>query len=216
MRSRTHNNNLKRLQDNINEGKPAHEAKNDEPIKTAKDDLSICLFCNRANESIEANLAHMRSEHNLDIPFVEYIKNLKGCLQIMVKKIFDYVACLSCDSQTFKNYSGVQNHMLNKHHTYINLDDLDEHLYKYYDRKRLLAIEDRSLRMTKEFKHLKFRLKLAKNLGKKKQEVIKEEDEDWVVLSDEENKDANQESEDDDFDPVTLPNGELLLENGTM
>ena len=145
----------------------------------------------------------MIEKHKLDVPFLSCIKNYPGLVKLMAKKIFKYKACLTCDTQKFETYKSLQNHMIDKGHTTINNEDLDEFLFKYYDTKKLLSIKDISLRKMKEFKILSLRLKVAKNLKEKDSEG----NQDWVEVD---------EYEDEDFEPMTLPNGELLLQDGTI
>ena len=140
--------------------------------------------------------------HKLDVPFLSYIKNYPGLVKLMAKKIFKYKACLTCDTQKFETYKSLQSHMIDKGHTRINNNDLDDFLFKYYDTKKLLGIKDISLRKMEEFKILSLRLKVAKNLKEKDSEG----NQDWIEIN---------ENENEDFEPITLPNGELLLENGS-
>ena len=93
--------------------------------------------------------------------------------------------------------------MLSKGHTVINEKDLDEFLFKYYDFKKLLAVKDKNIRRSKEFKILSLRARVAKELKEKNLEG----DDEW--------EEVKSDDEDDDYEPMTLPNGELLLENGT-
>lgn len=194
-----------------------------EEEKTTLEDLCVCLFCNKKLPDMEKNFLHMVDAHRLDIPFVYCIRNYKGLLKLLAKKIFTYNACLTCDSQNFKNHKSLQNHMVDKQHTYINMDDLDEFLYKFYDQAKILGIKEKELRMTKEFKLLKFKFKLKKKTN------TKVEEEEWEVISEEEAseqpRDANktkpslledEEDDDEDFETIKLPNGELLLEDGTI
>ena len=173
-----------------------------EPEKTTLDDITICIFCNKQNENLEKNISHMLEIHKLDVPFLSYIKNYPGLVKLMAKKIFKYKACLTCDTQKFETYKSLQSHMIDKGHTRINNNDLDEFLFKYYDTKKLLGIKDISLRKLEEFKILSLRLKVAKNLKEKDSEG----NQDWIEIN---------ENENEDFEPITLPNGELLLENGS-
>ena len=185
--------------------------------KTTLDDISICLFCNAKSENLEKNMFHMINVHRLDIPFLFCIKNYKGMLNLLAKKIFTYHACLTCDTQRFSTIKALQNHMIDKGHTSINHEDLDEFLFKYYDMKKLLKLKDPNFRKMKEFKILILRSKIAKKL--------KEKDDDgneWEDIDEEEEDEAGEgkkkkiiEEDDEDFEPLVLPSGELLLEDGT-
>jgi pre-60S factor REI1 len=179
------------------------ENKKTEPEKTTLDDVTICLFCNEKNENLKENMYHMVQKHKLDIPFVLYIKSYTDLLKLLAKKIFSYHACLTCDTQKFESIRSLQNHMLAKSHTSINDKDLDEFLFKYYDLKKLLSIKDKSIRRTKEFKILSLRARVAKELKEKNLDG----DDEWEEVKSNEG--------DDDYEPMTLPNGELLLEDGT-
>ena len=196
--------------------------KKTEDEKSTLDDITICLFCNSKNENLESNIKHMHETHQFDIPLPHCIKNWKGLIKLLAKKIFTYMACLTCDNQNFKNYKGLQNHMIDKIHTSINTDDLEEFLYKFYDKNKILSIKEREVRIMKEFKILKIKLNIA-NRNKIK-EKIKDDSEGWETVSEDENEETQNknnklikdEESDEEFEPVALPNGELLLENGTI
>ena len=184
-----------------NEIKEIKEIKSKEPEKTTLDDNTFCLFCNFKSDNLKNNFYHMVQTHNLEIPFIFYIKNYEELIKILAKKIFVYHACFTCDTQRFESIRSLQRHMLSKGHTIVNEKDLDEFLYKYYDIKKLLSIKDKNKRKSKEFKILSLRFKVAKVLKEKNLEG-----DEWEEINEE---------EEDDYEPMTLPNGELLLENGT-
>ena len=177
------------------------ENKNKEPEKTTLDDITYCLFCNTKSDTLKNNFYHMVQIHNLEIPFIFYIKNYEELIKILAKKIFVYHACFTCDTQKFESIRSLQRHMISKGHTIINNKDLDEFLYKYYDYKKLLNIKDKNKRKSKEFKILLLRIKVAKELKEKN-------------LDGDEWEEINDDEDEDDFEPMTLPNGELLLQNG--
>ena len=177
------------------------EIKSKEPEKTTLDDNTFCLFCNFKSDNLKNNFYHMVQTHNLEIPFIFYIKSYEELIKILAKKIYVYHACFTCDTQRFESIRSLQRHMLSKGHTIVNEKDLDEFLYKYYDIKKLLSIKDKNKRKSKEFKILSLRFKVAKVLKEKNLEG-----DEWEEINEE---------EEDDYEPMTLPNGELLLENGT-
>lgn len=198
---------------------------NPEDELTTVDDIKICLFCNKKNENLEDNIIHMINTHKFEVPFLHCIKSYKGLLELIAKKIFKYGACLNCDAQKFKNHKALQNHMADKQHTATNNEDLEEFLFKYYDKKKILAIKEKDLRRTKEFKILKVKL----SVDTKSKKAEKKEEDGWETISEDENenvddavvkkkkkKELKEEAEDDDYEPIELPNGELLMEDGTV
>ena len=191
------------IEEEISTSNEIKEIKKQEPEKTTMDDITYCLFCNTKSDTLKNNYYHMVQTHNLDIPFIFYIKNYEELIKILAKKIFVYHACFTCDTQRFESIKSLQKHMLSKGHTIINDKDLDEFLFKYYDLKKLLSVKDKNIRRTKEFKILSLRARVAKELKEKNLEG----DDEWEEVKSDEG--------DDDYEPVTLPNGELLLENGT-
>ena len=191
------------IEEEISTSNEIKEVKKQEPEKTTMDDITYCLFCNTKSDTLKNNYYHMVQTHNLDIPFIFYIKNYEELIKILAKKIFVYHACFTCDTQRFESIKSLQKHMLSKGHTVINDKDLDEFLFKYYDLKKLLSVKDKNIRRTKEFKILSLRARVAKELKEKNLEG----DDEWEEVKSDEG--------DDDYEPVTLPNGELLLENGT-
>jgi len=118
--------------------------------------------------------------------------------------------------------------MIDKQHVGINDEDIEEHLYKFYDKILIEQIKDSNIKKSKTFKILKVKL----SQGQKKLKVIKEkeikknndEDEDgWVTDEEEEintkeklEKIINEEDDSDDVQPITMANGELLLHDGTI
>ena len=66
-----------------------------EPEKTTLDDNTYCLFCNFKSESLKKNFYHMVQSHNLEIPFIFYIKRYEDLIKIFAKKIFSYHACFT-------------------------------------------------------------------------------------------------------------------------
>ena len=194
------NNNEDEIKTESKTEKDNNEKKEEKKLLTTLDNINICLFCNEELENLEKNIFHMINIHHLDVPFIFAIKNYTALIKLMSKKIFTYRACLTCDSQKFQSIKALQSHMLDKNHVSINDNDLDEYLYKYYNYKKLLSIKNMNIRKTKEFKIIFLRAKVAKRL---KEKDIDGNDE-WVEIDE----------DDDDFEPMELPNGELLLENG--
>ena len=62
---------------------------------------------------------------------------------------------------------------------------MEEFLFKYYDKKRLLAIKDKTIRKTKEFQILKAKL------GKKKEKKQEKDDEgSWEIVDEDGEKEV--------------------------
>lgn len=198
-----------------------------EKEKTTKDDSSVCLFCNCKNQGIEKNVNHMVDKHQLDVPFLFCIRNYQKLVDLLSSKIFEHNACLTCNNQNFNSYRSLQNHMIDKAHTRINKEDLAEYLYKLYDMKKLLNIKDTNIRKMNEFKILSLRHKVALRI-KENNEERKDandyncDDDEWedlgnYNLNDKEAEEAKVQNESDlDYEPMRLPNGELLLEDGSV
>lgn len=195
--------------------------------KTTLDDETICLFCNIKHESLEKNIFHMVDIHKLDVPFLFCIENYHKLIELLAKKIFKHKACLTCDTQKFNSYYSLQSHMIDKAHTRISKEDLDEYLYKFYDMKKLLALKDTNVRKMEEFKVLSLRHKVANRLKENKKKIKEEDDDEWeeeIEETEKKQKPINEikknakekEESDDDYEPMELPNGELLLEDGTV
>lgn len=85
------------------------------------------------------------------------------------------------------------------------MEDLEDHLINFYDVDKLSQVKDNNIRLTKAFKLLKMKLKFSK---------IKESEKE---NEDNDNDDEEQAEEQDSLEePVELPNGELLLQNGKV
>ena len=57
----------------------------------------------------------MNTTHHFEIPFKKCIKNTKGFIKVLSKKLFTYNACLTCDYQNFVTSKALQNHMVIKY-----------------------------------------------------------------------------------------------------
>lgn len=103
----------KKHEENLKTGNnKKEEPKKNEPELTTIDDVSVCLLCNKKNESLENNILHMIETHNLEIPLKSAVKKPKGYVKLLADKVFKYNACLFCDCQNFPSYRAVQNHMV--------------------------------------------------------------------------------------------------------
>jgi len=179
-------------------------------------------------------LAHLKSQHKFEFPVESCLKSQLKAVKICIKKIFEFGACLYCDSQRFQSYRAVQTHMRDSNHMRINLDDIVDYFYKYYDAKNLVQKATEEEKKTKEFKLLKKLLvSSTKNKKKKKEEEIEEVeeveeiDENLVVEEDkeEEKEKVKEEGDDEESDYsdelkeinfVRMDNGEIMLRDGTV
>ena len=98
---------------------------------TALDNLRVCLFCNKKCGGIKKCLDHMRIKHSFFILDVDCVTNLKGLLTYIAERIHLGYLCLFC-SKNFKNAQRCQQHMMDKTHCFMNIED--EHEYeRFYD-----------------------------------------------------------------------------------
>lgn len=135
LESNKHKENLKKFNKNGAVGieKPAEEFKEQEEgsLRTSLEDQTVCLFCNKRNPDLNENLLHMRVSHSFFISELSHLKNLKGLLKHLAYKIHKKKTCFSCglDASTSE---GIQHHMIDKGHVFMNTEDFGEYL-KFYD-----------------------------------------------------------------------------------
>lgn len=205
------------------------------------------------NSNLTENVKHMVEAHKFEIPVFSCMTNLKGFIKVLSKKIFTYNACLACDQQNFNNYKSLQNHMVDKLHVNINDEDIEEHLFRFYNLALITQMKDKEIKKSKTFKIIKIKLGQALKSGSKLKTVKEKEskekaeggeedmdEEGWVTDEDDEeleqeeevktktkedvkkkvvkkdNDEEEDESDDDDTQPIEMPNGELLLSDGTI
>lgn len=101
------------------------------PYQTSLDSLRICLFCNKEFSGIKKCLDHMRLKHSFFILDIDCVSNLKGLLTYIAERIQLGYLCLFC-SKMFKNSRRCQQHMLDKMHTFMNMEDENEY-EQFYD-----------------------------------------------------------------------------------
>jgi len=116
LKSKVHITNSKKFEENQKKNPSANLNKQVATEKkeelTTIEDISVCLFCNIKNDSLENNIFHMLEVHKLEIPIRQAVKNSKGFLKILAEKVFKYKACIYCDAQNFNSYRSLQNHMV--------------------------------------------------------------------------------------------------------
>lgn len=185
------------------------EVKDKKPVLTAENDPLICFVCNEHQESTDKLLLHLKEKHSFEFPLISCITKIDKAFKLVIKKIFKYGACLYCDSQKFVNVKAIQTHMRDKGHCKINYEDIIEHFYKYYDKKKLLELTGPE-RKTKEFKLLK-RVIVPKQVEEVEEVSDIEAVGEIVELAPEEVEDAVK-----DINYVELDNGELMLKDGKI
>ena len=98
-------------------------------LKTTLDSTSICLFCNCISDSFDQNIVHMNEKHGFFLPCSEALKDKESVLKYLAEKIHIGNICIGCNNYrtgNFKNSQGVQQHMKDKGHTYLELSIFQE------------------------------------------------------------------------------------------
>ena len=98
----------------------------DEPLA-----VSQCLFCNSNSSTLERNLEHMYKQHGLFIPNQDHLYDMASLLGYLHSVISDFHACIYCETNKATT-KGIQQHMIDKGHCMINLDE-DSELDDFYD-----------------------------------------------------------------------------------
>ncbi|CDW85331.1 zinc finger protein 622-like [Stylonychia lemnae] len=112
------------------------------PQRTSLDTLRICLFCNKELGGVKKCLDHMRSAHSFFILDIDCCINLKGLLTYIAERIQLGYLCLFCNKM-FKNSRRCQQHMMDKSHCFMSVND--EHEYQlFYDFSKLFQLENSS------------------------------------------------------------------------
>ena len=101
------------------------------PSKTALDSLRVCIFCNQELSGVKKCLDHMRLQHSFFILDVDCVINLKGLLTYIAERVHLGYMCLFC-SRMFKNARRCQQHMMDKAHCFMSVEDEQEY-EQFYD-----------------------------------------------------------------------------------
>lgn len=101
------------------------------PRKTALESVRCCLFCNEDCKGVKRCLDHMREKHSFVILDVDCLVDLKGLLRYMAQRIHIGYLCLFCSKQ-FSDARRCQQHMRDKSHCVMNMEDEEEYL-DFYD-----------------------------------------------------------------------------------
>lgn len=107
-------------------------AKNKVHRKTALESLRVCLFCNAERDGVKKTLDHMRTKHSFFLIDVDCLTNLKGLLTYLAEKIHIGQMCVFCN-KIFKDPFACQQHMLDKRHCFMNIEDFEVEYEKFYD-----------------------------------------------------------------------------------
>jgi pre-60S factor REI1 len=84
-------------------------------------DVNRCLFCNEQSTTLEGNLEHMSSAHGLYIPELEHLASVETFVQYLSSVVNHYHECIFC-GMAKHSAKGIQQHMLDKGHSMINLE----------------------------------------------------------------------------------------------
>lgn len=106
--------------------------KNDGETVTALNNPRVCLFCNKASQGLKMNLDHMKKTHSFIMLEPQAIVSVKKLLLHMAQKIQIGHQCLLC-SKLFKSPQAVQDHMMEKGHCFMNLDNFEIEYEDFYD-----------------------------------------------------------------------------------
>jgi len=99
--------------------------------KTALNSIRRCLFSNEEFSGVKKCLDHMRLKYSFVIPNIDCLVDLKGLLTYLAERIHLGGLCLYCNKQ-FADGQSCQQHMIDKGHCMINMDDEDEYA-DFYD-----------------------------------------------------------------------------------
>ena len=100
--------------------------------ETTMDSLRISLFDNHKSDGIKKNLDYMRKKFSFFILDIDCLISLKALLFYLAEKIHVNHMCIYCHKQ-FKSAEAAQNHMVEKGHCFMSLQDFDEEYEPFYD-----------------------------------------------------------------------------------
>ncbi len=119
-------------------GEPVKREYTEGKIKTTLDSVSICLFCNAENDTLEKCLEHMQEKHSFVLPYSEGLKDKAAVMKYLAEKIQIGNICLGCNNYRtggFKNAQAVQQHMQDKGHTFLELAIFQEEYANFVKHK---------------------------------------------------------------------------------
>lgn len=104
--------------------------------EVALDPFLTCLLCNQQAVSIDTNLTHMLNSHGFFLPDVDKIVDLEGLLKYLFEKVHVGNMCLYCNNKrahAFGTAAATQQHMVDKQHCFLNIDEDVEEFSPFYD-----------------------------------------------------------------------------------
>lgn len=166
------------------------------PTRTALDSLRICLFCNKELSGVKKCLDHMRQKHSFYILDIDCVTSLKGLLTYIAERIQLGYLCLFC-SKMFRNARRCQQHMMDKAHCFMNVDD--EHEYQtYYDFSKTYEGHPEAIKLiTKKSTSEQSEKSGAKEQNNEWEDVDVESDADEIDVASDEEEDEKKEDESD-------------------
>ena len=102
---------------------------------SALDPLLTCLFCSLQSPSIDQSLTHMLTRHGFFLPDVAEILDLEGLLKYLFEKVQVGNMCLYCNNKgahAFSTAAATQQHMVDKQHCFLNIDEDVEEFAPFY------------------------------------------------------------------------------------
>lgn len=105
------------------------------PLSSDGEDGSFeerCLFCDLESTSMQANLTHMSEAHSFLIPSADRLMDASSLLQYLHTLVSIFHECLFCHQERRTN-SGVQDHMRDKGHCKLDLEDEENELWEFFD-----------------------------------------------------------------------------------
>jgi pre-60S factor REI1 len=191
--------------------------------KTALEDQTVCLFCNQKNPDLNENLLHMRLAHSFFISEFSHLKNLKGLLKHLAFKIHKKRTCIYC-AEDCKTSEGIQQHMIDKGHVFMNTEDFGEYLTFYDFSKKIENLRQHGL-LVESDEEVGSGVDLLEIVLENRDEEERENDDDEDYEPEEDNQSWEIIDNPDGTEPrkvyrmraaKLLPTGEVQLPNGTI
>ena len=104
------------------------ESPDSEPLE-----YNECLFCPIRSSDCDKHLQHMYLSHGFFIPFIDYIKDMEGLLQLLASLVGEYSTCIYCVNRSFISVEATQHHMRDKTHCKLNFDNTDSFCDQFGD-----------------------------------------------------------------------------------